>query len=398
MAQRDISMFRYGLIVLTSLAAACLLWADADSKKPTSFMAVVSANFDKWDLNHDGKLTSDEINKLLSSHTITGEAAAALASIHVFQRGKKAGGPALSRDMLKHQAGKDDGDVGRRDKAQKAPHFENNYQSFRTHIAKAPRELFVGKAPSLTGFSQGNLGDCYFLSAVGAAVNRNPALIRRMFQPRPDGSVDLTFANGRHVHVTKLTDAEIAIGSSAGQQGLWLNVLEKGFGQVKIHTSRGVNRGEPGLDAIATGGDADDTISLLTGHKADMLTIRNGKGKEPPPPSGRELPILVTKLRALFRISNTAHPLLCAGTPGGKLPPGVVTDHDYAILGYDNATDTVHLWNPWGNQHKIKGPPGLQFGYAVDGGKFSMPLNEFVQIFEEVYYETALPPHVRGRK
>jgi hypothetical protein len=382
--------FLLGFVLVASIG---FVNAEPEHAKKTSFASIVEANFSKWDLNHDGKLSVEETNQLVVNHAITADASAAVASIHVYLRNKKHNGP-LTREMLIRPAGK--GVNGeRRDKAETVPHFENNFQAFRRHIAKAPRELFVGNAPSLAGFSQGNLGDCYLLSAVGAAIARNPAGVKQMFHPQPNGSCDLTFANGRRVHVTRLTDAEIALGSSAGPQGLWLNVLEKGFGQLKLATSKQAHHSGLGLDVISTGGDADDTIELLTGHRAGYLAIRTGKGKDRLPPAENRVPLLTAQLRQILRVGNAVHPLLCCGTSAGKLPPGVVSDHDYAILGYDSAHDSVLVWNPWGNHHALKGAPGLQNGYAVEGGKFSVPLHDFVRIFEGVYYETALLPHKR---
>ena len=65
----------------------------------------------------------------------------------------------------------------------------------------------------------------------------------------------------------------ISLSSSAGQQGVWLNVLEKVFGELKIATSKKVHRDNIGLDAIGKGGDADDTISLLTGCKQNIWRL-----------------------------------------------------------------------------------------------------------------------------
>jgi hypothetical protein len=172
-------------------------------------------------------------------------------------------------------------------------------------------------------------------------------------------------------------------------------MLEKGFGQLKLRTSKAVHHSGLGLDVISTGGDADDTIELLTGHRAGYLAIRNGKGKHRLPPAENRIPLLAAQLRQILRVGNAVHPLLCCGTSTGKLPPGVVTDHDYAILDYDSSNDSVLVWNPWGNHLTPKGAPGLQNGYAVEGGKFSVPLHDFVRIFEGVYYETAMLPHKR---
>ena len=83
--------------------------------------------------------------------------------------------------------------------------------------------------------------------------------------------------------------------------------------------------------------------------------------------------------------------MLCAGTPAGKMPPGVVNDHAYAVLGYDAKMDTLHIWNPWGNHFEPKGDTGMEHGYSTKGGHFDMPLKDFVRVYEELYYETGIP-------
>lgn len=357
-----------------------------------SFSAVVEANFSKWDKNHDGKLDAKEVADLLTDHSITGNAAAALAAIHVYQRGAKAGGIALTRETLIHSK---DTAAGRRDQQEHLPHFDGNYRSFCTHLKTAPREVFVDKAPNLDAFHQGNLGDCYFLSSVGAAVHLNAAAVKGMVQVKSDGSCDLTFRNGVRVHVPRLTDAEICLGSSAGKQGLWLNILEKGFGISKLHRTK--KEGQVSLDAISKGGDTDETISLFTGRKAELLSYRHGKGKEKLPPAAHDLPVLEAKTRALLHNAMAGRFLLCAGTPPGKMPPGVVNDHAYAVLDYDAKADALHLWNPWGNHFEPKGGTGVDHGYSTKGGHFNMPLKDFVRVYEELYYETLIPYGARAQ-
>ncbi len=100
-------------------------------------------------------------------------------------------------------------------------------------------------------------------------------------------------------------------GSSAGQQGLWLNILEKGFGMSMLH--RTTQEGRVSLDAISKGGDTDETISLFTGRKAELLSYRRGKGKEKAPPAAHELPVLKAKTRALLYAAMAGSFMLCAG-------------------------------------------------------------------------------------
>lgn len=383
------SFFAGSLLVALAAPAAA-------EHKPESFAAVVEANFSRWDANRDGKLTAEEVDKAVFSPAVTGDAAAAVAAIHVHLRAPHA--PASVTEAELTRGGKSE--TARRDKDDKGSHFSADYAGFAHHIATAPRQVFAAEsAPTLEGMSQGRLGDCYFVSAIGAAVHRNPQAVRRMFHDHPDGSVEVAFPNGRTVRVGKLTDAEIALGSTAHEQGLWLNVLEKAFGELKIRTPRAKkHEGDIDLDVIARGGDADQTISLLTGHKASYGPIRKGKGKELPPPAEHEAAEIQTRLNELLREAAGQHALVCAGTSGGKLPPGVISDHDYAVLGYDSGSRTVTVWNPWGQNHPLKeGSPGLERGYEVKGGKFTVPLHDFVRIFEGVYYETRTPD-ARGRR
>src|SRR5262249_33133960 len=153
-------------------------------------------------------------------------------------------------------------------------------------------------------------------------------------------------------------------------------------GLSKLHRTK--KEGQVSLDAISRGGDTDETISLFTGRKAELLSYRRGKGTEPPPP--HELTALETKTRNLLHAGLAGRFLLCAGTPGGKMPPGVVSDHAYAVLGYDAKSDALHLWNPWGNHFEPKGGTGLEHGYSTQGGHFNMPLKDFIHVYEELYY------------
>ena len=379
---RSLPLFACLLALLTAAPLS------AAPKKTRSFAAVVQTHFEHWDRDHDGKLSPAEVSALVADPSVTGNAAAAIAAIHVFQRVKKHKNIPLTLKFLT-AAHKGDDDH-RRDKAEDAPNFQDDYEDFVTHIAKAPRALFTNpRAPTLEGISQGDLGDCYFLCVVGAAVARDSSAVRALFHLDPDGSCTLRFPGETVVHETKLTDAEIALGSSAGRQGLWLNVLEKSFGAMNVRISRKGKASSMGLDTIANGGDADQAIEVLTGHKAETLAIRQGKDNHLPAP--KELLVLEGKFRSLLQKASQQHLLVCCGTPEGKVPPGLVDDHDYAVLGYDRAADALHLWNPWGNNFTPKGAPGLKTGYPTKHGHFHIPLKDFLHVFDEVYYETLTP-------
>jgi hypothetical protein len=229
--------------------------------------------------------------------------------------------------------------------------------------------------------SQGTLGDCYFVCVVGAALHTHRQRFKQMFHPQEDGSCELVFLDGKKVTVRKLTDAQIALGSSAGEQGLWLNVLEQGFGQVRSAKDPKKAPGDIPLDLISQGGDPQETISILTGHKSEFFAVlKHAKELE-----------ATKKLRETMIAGTKGRRLMSCGTPNEKvqLPPGVIGGHCHAVLGFDPAKDTVHVWNPWGNNFQPKKEPaGLVNGYPTKDGHFDVTLADFVRIFGYFECET----------
>lgn len=152
---------------------------------------------------------------------------------------------------------------------------------------------------------------------------------------------------------------------------------------LKGKSSRRRTLGDIPLDVISRGGDPQASIALLTGHKSEFFEVlKHAKD-----------PVHTAKLRAALIAGTKARHLMCCGTPGkGKTPPGIPDGHCYAVLGFDATTNTVHLWNPWGNEFQPKKePPGLEDGYPVKDGRFDVPLADFVKIFGYFECETHQP-------
>ena len=369
------------------LAAPVALAGPPDHKQPHTVVAVVESHFARWDKNRDGKLSREEIDAAVGNSGVTGEEAAAAAALHVYFRNNAKADPltlAFVADSAKKSV-----PAERRDLVQKSQHFQSDYERFRNHIRTAPHDLFTGAAPHLKGMSQGALGDCYFVSVVGAAVYAHRQRVLQMFRPAKDGACELDFPDGTKVLVRKLTDAQIALGSTAGEQGLWLNVLEEGFGQVRFARTAKKQPGDIPLDVISRGGDPATAISLLTGHKTQYVEVL--KHANDHAATGR--------LRTTMIASSKARLLMDCGTPEKGTPPGIPGGHCYAVLGFDAATDTVHLWNPWGNTFQPKHEPhGLQNGYPVKDGRFDVPLGDFVKIFGYFDWETHEPLNPAPKK
>ena len=382
-------MARYlwlSIVLISQVARA----ATPESKERPSIAAVLDAQFQHWDKNRDGKLSREEIDAVVANHNVTGDEAAAAAALHVYFRNNLKAEPLTLASVI--EAAAKTSPEERRDLVSKSQHFQGDFQTFRNHIQKAPRDLFAGDGPRLLGMHQGALGDCYFVCVIGAEIHTNRQRVKEIFHPQPDGSCELDFRDGRKVTVRKLTDAQIALGSSGGEQGLWLNVLEEGFGQLRLAAEK--KKKAPGdipLDLISRGGDPQGTIALLTGHKSEFFAVlKNAKD-----------PAATEKLRETLIAGTKNRRLMSCGTPNEKveLPPGVAGGHDYAVLGFDTTKEMVHIWNPWGNNFQPKAEPaGLKNGYLTKDGKFDVPLADFVRIFGYFECETHEPANPAPKK
>ena len=380
-------------------------------KKPASFAAravqsftkTVRQNFEKWDRNGDGRLSAGEVDRLIADPRIKGFEAAAIASIHRYLRSDGAPPAVTLSEVLKNgqqegaaaEAGNSQ-EPARHDVNDGKPRFVACYARFVAHLKKAPRDLFTDNdGPTLEGIRQGSLGDCFFMCVIGATVSRDPQTIRKMLRSNPDGTSDVRFPSIGVVHVGRLTDGEIALTSDAADQGIWINVLEKAFGEVKfVHPKTKHQDGDIDLDSISRGGKILTTIQLMTGHKAFVIPIRHYKNKKLHKPTNEEIPRIMKRLDSAFSKAFATNRLVCAdiatGVTGKDIPPGLVGRHAYAVLGYDQATHMVTVWNPHGKNYTPKmSPPSRQHGYPVKKGVFQMSLADFVRVFKAVTYETS---------
>lgn len=411
--------------------------ATAALSAPTPFTTVIRENFDAWDRDHNGTLSPEEIDALTVDGSITGERAAAVAAMKLVVRSTKVTAPPLTRALLLHAEpaakGKpanpdaDDPWDGSEDEVKKLDMAQRYARALRK-IQGASHVLFVAEGPATSPCHQGPLGDCYFVSMAGDLALQRPDEVRTILHQQSEGGITtVTFPGKQPVQVARLTDAQLAISSTAGKNGLWLPIMEHALGSVRQRT-RNDTPEEP-TDLIAHGGSAGASIELLTGHAVARVGVGSPPGaKKPAPPAPKpdkpdaadqpakpvadtpptELPPVLTaeqiqervpKMRDAVAEALSLHRLVGAGTGKNyKLPPGVSPNHAYAIVGFDRDADTIEIWNPHGNTFKPKGPPGIDNGYPTSAGRFTMPMLDFARIFRGVVYETDKKPEPTPRK
>ncbi|MEJ7735676.1 MAG: C2 family cysteine protease, partial [Polyangiaceae bacterium] len=131
---------------------------------------------------------------------------------------------------------------------------------------------------------QGQIGDCYLISAMAAVANRNPQLIQDAVVANSDGSYTVTFYeraawynpfdSGYHPVQIRVTGdfpavngnpvfAQPGDGTGAGRE-LWPMIVEKAYAQW-----------QGGYDRIGTGGTAGGPMSALTGRDSVQYGGRN---------------------------------------------------------------------------------------------------------------------------
>lgn len=385
-----------------ALLVACLLACTGSVCHAQPQLAdVVGTNFDSWDANKDGVLTPDEVDRWVGDPAVTGESAAAIATIKLAMRRKTDPITKLSRDALAAVPPAAGGGGGASPSDLPVEADEENFdprtaadlqKRFRGALRRIERrrdEAFTDATPDIGAFHQGPLGDCYFVSMVGALAYHDPAKVAGMITELSDGSHRVDFPGAKlPATVPPLTDAQIVIASTAGKDGLWLPIIENGFGEVRKST-KPEREDDEATDLIAKGGYSGESIELLTGHDATRLSLGGVPDK---PLSDAELDQRSERLRKMLPGLLAEKRLVALGTgKKAKLPPGVNPSHAYAVLAFDAATDEVKIWNPHGNSFKPKGEPGLENGYPTKGGLFKVPTADLVRIFRGIVWETDKP-------
>ena len=236
------------------------------------------------------------------------------------------------------------------------------------HGDVARKEAGDASAFSPDDINQGQLGDCYFLSAMAAVARTNPAALRRLIKDNGDGTYDVTlYVAGSHgwsnktpqtVRITsefpmqKGAIADAHSGSDRGGTGktddaeLWPMLLEKALATIR------------GSYHAIEGGFGVDGFNVLLPTASAKYTI------SPNAPD-----------QAFSRIAAALHAgrALTAGSVHSLTPAlqkraderTLVLGHEYSVQSVDVGKRKVQLQNPWG---------------FFD---LNLPIHEFVLFFNE---------------
>ena len=162
-------------LFITVLVFACALRVIA--QPASDFISSVQKNFAQWDLNHDGVLSTNEIDAAVADPQTTNENAAALAALKRASRLTKITLPPLTLTNITALT------------AERQPDLAQMFREGWKRISGATnRTLFAGGLPRLETIHQGELGNCFCLAPLGAMVYRKPAHVAEMFSLQTNGN------------------------------------------------------------------------------------------------------------------------------------------------------------------------------------------------------------------
>ncbi|MGA9382634.1 MAG: C2 family cysteine protease [Phormidium sp.] len=226
-------------------------------------------------------------------------------------------------------------------------------------------------AINITDICQGELGDCYFLAALGAFANNRASVIDNMFTDNGDGTLTVSFYGEYDGVVT--TPAEYVtvnqylptyLGAyfadyNNQNRGLWVALAEKAYAQfaemgISQRPSTANNYGN------IEGGWGFRVMNAITGFtQGGVYSDYSQIGTATPQGSFLSLFDIAT-----FLGNNWA---LSAGNPG--------LHHEYSIVDANTSAGTVTLYNPWGPNSL----PGESTGFLT------LSYNDFKANFDMIH-------------
>jgi hypothetical protein len=153
--------------------------------------------------------------------------------------------------------------------------FSGDYENF----SNCP--LFGSNGPQISDVQQQHLGDCYFMSALGAISNVDPQQIRNNITALGDGTYAMEFyENGKPVFVRvdgylPVEDNQLFGANFGNGNCIWAPLMEKGFAYFDS-----LEQGKsPDYGVIDKGGFADPAFDILTGNTAQgTFNVTTGTG------------------------------------------------------------------------------------------------------------------------
>lgn len=241
----------------------------------------------------------------------------------------------------------------------------------RKQLITLTEPLIVGGGPSAASIKQGEIGDCWLVSACDAIATVAPSRLREIMKDNGDGTVSVTFKRFDH-EAKKYVDEKITVtrdvygfganptyGKSLKGES-WFPLLEKAYAQWK-----------GGYDGIRSGYPFEAFEAIL-GAEGKHFDLDVGT----PDAVWSSLSKQTRNGDAMVAWSRVDTPALSYSNTG------LVGDHAYAVLGVEQRGEEriVRVRNPW-NSNSWGAHNGPLKMTQLDGGILEMKLDVFMKYY-----------------
>lgn len=212
-------------------------------------------------------------------------------------------------------------------------------------LASPSIPLFDSDGPNYWDIAQGSVGDCWLLASLGTVAFRTPAIIQDMFIDNGDGTYTVKFYYDGSEPSYLTVDRYLPSGTDRARtrhslpaggtsDEMWVALAEKAYAQ--FNESGGVQRDWTNSYAGLENGGTLEAVPYLTGQipELDFIDVDNSADLVSQWDRGDYIAI------SSFSSFDSPDPAIDAN--------GVVTSHQYVMIGYDSATQKFKLFNPWG--------------------------------------------------
>lgn len=210
---------------------------------------------------------------------------------------------------------------------------------------------------------QGQIGDCFVMSAIASVAKNDPEAIKRMIRDNGDGTYTVTFKQrkmnflGPVEYEDKQVTVKADFAKRAGQSGdygeIWPLIIEKAYAQFKKEQMPQLGLLGPSptdvYDPIANGGNPAEVIEALTGRPAEQWDT-GLLGFASPFDNGYDR--VKKEFDSGKNIILGSRDFNTTGFFAVPNPYGLVPKHAYTVQKIYTDNDGkrwVQLYNPWGS-------------------------------------------------
>ncbi len=203
-----------------------------------------------------------------------------------------------------------------------------------------------GKGVNQNNVKRDQLGDCYFLAAIGAIGRSNPEELKKLIKDNGDGTYDVRLYVKEHFFSWKYTPTVITVNDSFPESSaaslvyadyddckeIWAKLLEKAFAKYS-----------GGYKDIA-GGNPGEAMTMLTGNESKTIQIKDKSDTE-------LMDAIENALTNKIPVTTSSKKTDTAKQELKAQSAGVYGSHAYVIQSINKSSKTLSLYNPWGIAH-----------------------------------------------